>query len=129
MSLQMWKHIVAKGLTLNVGERREFQVHKAAVLKIGRQPEAVYYSVVIRSSKDPDRIYDLAFALSAFTMPLNVFTPKQYRFLYLYCARARFRNRKLTANFYPAKFVSDVIGFDTRHTMFRRTRRSRSRIR
>jgi hypothetical protein len=56
------KHIVASSLSLGRGAEKSFDVKKAAVIAGEKEPEIVYYSVVIRDNRDPDRIYDLAFA-------------------------------------------------------------------
>ncbi len=114
-----WKTIVAPSLSLAPGEEKEFNVTKATVAKVEKnQPEALYYSVVIRNSKHPDRIYDLAFALPAFTVPPNKIFPKQYPFLYLYWHTADVPKSESYRNFYPPQFVSDTVLFDTSHTMF-----------
>jgi LmbE family N-acetylglucosaminyl deacetylase len=114
----MWKHIVARALALEPGEEKRFDVTKAAVVQAGNQPVIVYYSVVIRDTDDPDRIYDLAFAPPAFTAPPNTEYPKQYPFLYLYSHLADVMRSETYRHFYPPRFVSDVIQFDTSHTMF-----------
>src|SRR5581483_9165078 len=80
----MWKHIVTASLSLPPGGEKEFHVEKAAVARADKEPVAIYYSVVIRDSRKPDHIYDLAFALPAFTSPADQPLPKQYPFLYLY---------------------------------------------
>jgi hypothetical protein len=54
-----------------------------ATVQVGKEPAVIYYSVAIRDSRDPDRIYDLAFAPAAFAKPPNTSSPKQYPFLYL----------------------------------------------
>ncbi len=116
----MWKYMVARSLSLAPGEEKEFRVTKATVAQVEHdQPEALYYSVVIRNARQQDRIYDLAFALPAFTVPPNKFFPKQYPFLYLYWHLAEVPKSEAYRDFYPPQFVSDVIRFDTKHTMFR----------
>lgn len=114
----MWKHIVAKSLSLAPGAEKEFDVDKAAVVQTEKQPVLNYYSVVIRDSQEPDRIYDLAFAPPAFTVPPNTSFPKQYPFLYLYSHLNEVSKSEAYRHFYPPQFVSDVIRFDTTHTMF-----------
>ncbi len=114
----MWKHIVARSLSLGPGEEKTFHVEKAAVVQAGKEPVGIYYSVVIRDSRKPDRIYDLAFALPAFTKPPNMPLPKQYPFLYLYWHLRDLPKSEAYRHFYPPEFISDVIQFDTRHTMF-----------
>ncbi len=116
----VWRYVVARSLSLAPGEEKEFRVTKATVAQVEHgQPEALYYSVVIRNSRQQDRIYDLAFALPAFTMPPNKFFPKQYPFLYLYWRLKDVPKSESYREFYPPQFVSDVIHFDTNHTMFR----------
>lgn len=115
----LWKYIVARSLSLAPGEEKEFGVTKATVAQVEHdQPEALYYCVVIRNSRNQDRIYDLAFALPAFTVPPNKFLPKQYPFLYLYWHLSEVPKSESYRHFYPPEFVSDVVNFDTRHTMF-----------
>src|SRR6185437_2630313 len=114
----MWKHIVTKSLSLAPGAEKEFDVNKAAVVQTEKEPMLNYYSVVIRDSQEPDHIYDLAFALPAFTAPPNTSFPKQYPFLYLYSRLNEVSKSEAYRHFYPPQFVSDVIRFDTAHTMF-----------
>ncbi len=114
----MWKHIVDKSLSLAPGATKEFRVKQAAVVQADKEPVAIYYSVVIRDSRQPDRIYDLAFAPPAFTIPVNTPLPKQYPFLYLYWHLTDVPKSQAYRNFYPPEFVSDVIRFDTSHTIF-----------
>ncbi len=115
---KIWKHIVDSSLSLAPGAEREFRVQKAAVVQADKQPEAIYYSVVIRDSRNPDRIYDLAFAPPAFTIPPNTPLPKQYPFLYLYWHLSDVPKSEAYRHFYPPEFVSDVIRFNTNHTMY-----------
>lgn len=115
---KMWKHIVAQSLSLRPGEEKRFDVRKAAVVQAGKEPLIIYYSVVIRDTKDLDRIYDLAFAPAAFTAPPNAEYPKQYPFLYLYWHLSDVPRSEAYRHFYPGRFVSDVIELDTKHTMF-----------
>jgi LmbE family N-acetylglucosaminyl deacetylase len=114
----MWKHIVTKSLSLAPGAEKEFDVNKAAVVQTEKEPMLNYYSVVIRDSQEPDHIYDLAFALPAFTAPPNTSFPKQYPFLYLYSRLNEVSKSEAYRHFYPPEFVSDAISFDTTHTMF-----------
>ncbi len=114
----MWKHIVDSSLSLLPGEQKEFRVDKAAVVQAEKEPVAIYYSVVVRDSRDPDHIYDLAFAPPAFTIPPNTPIPKQYPFLYLYWHLRDVSKSQAYRTFYPPQFVSGVIHFDTSHTMF-----------
>ncbi len=114
----IWKYIVARSLSLGPGEEKTFHVQKAAVVQAEKEPVGIYYSVVIRDTHRQDRIYDLAFALPAFTRPPNTPLPKQYPFLYLYWHLADLPKSEAYRHFYPPEFVSDVIRFDTSHTMF-----------
>ena len=114
----IWKHIVANELQLRPGEEKTFHVQNAAVIDAGKQPVGIYYSVVIRDTQHPDRIYDLAFALPAFSRPPNMELPKQYPFLYLYWHLSDVPKSQSYRHFYPPEYVSDVIHFDTSHTMF-----------
>jgi LmbE family N-acetylglucosaminyl deacetylase len=117
--LHSWKYLVARSLTLGPGEEKVFEVKKATVAQVEHnEPEALYYSVVIRNSRQADRIYDLAFAPPAFTVPPNRSFPKQYPFLYLYWRLKDVPKSESYREFYPPDFVSDVIRFDTTHTMF-----------
>lgn len=115
---KMWKHIVAQSLSLNPGEEKHFDVTKAAVVQADKEPGIIYYSVVVRDSHDPDRIYDLAFAPAIFSAPPNTEYPKQYPFLYLYWHLSDVPRSEVYRHFYPARFVSNMIEFDTNHTMF-----------
>ena len=113
-----WKTIVAGSLALAPGEQQEFHVHKAAVVQAGKEPVVIYFSVVVRDSRDPNRIYDLAFAPPAFTSPPNVSEPKAYPFLYLYSHLTDVPKSEAYRHFYPPEFVSDAIQFTTGHTLF-----------
>ncbi len=114
----IWKKIVARSLSLMPGEQREFEVENAATVQAGKEPAVIYYSVVIRDSRDPERIYDLAFAPAAFAKPPNTSFPKQYPFLYLYGHLRDVPRSETYRHFYPPRSVSGSIEFDTRHTMF-----------
>lgn len=114
----MWKHIVATSLSLAAGEQQQFNVEIAAVVQAGKEPVVIYYSVVIRDSREPDLIYDLAFAPPAFTRPPNTAFPKQYPFLYLYQHLADMQRSDTYRHFYSPRFLSSAIEFDTAHTMF-----------
>lgn len=113
----MWKQVVEKSLTLAPGAQQEFEVKDAAVIQV-KEPVVVYYSVVLRDSREPDHIYDLAFAPAAFTTPANVAFPKQYPFLYLYQHLGDMWRSDTYRHFYPPRFVSSAIEFDTAHTLF-----------
>ena len=113
-----WKTIVADGLALPAGVQKEFAFHSAAVVRADKEPVVIYYAVVIRDSTHPERIYDLAFAPPAFTVPPNQPSPKQYPFLYLYPHLADLSKAEAYRQFRPARFVSEAIRFDTAHTMF-----------
>lgn len=112
-----WKTIVADRLALDPGERKEFYTEKAAVVQ-ATEPVDIYFSVVIRDSTREDRIYDLAFALPAFTIPPGKPLPKQYPFLYLYQHLSDVPKSESYRHFYPPEFVSDVIRFGPEQTMF-----------
>ena len=114
----MWKTVITDSLTLGPGQHKEFRVEKAAVVQAEKEPVSIYYSVVIRDHLHPDRIYDLAFAPPAFTTPPNTPLPKQYPFLYLYQHLRDVPKSEAYRHFYPPPFVSDLIKFDTSHTMF-----------
>jgi LmbE family N-acetylglucosaminyl deacetylase len=113
-----WKTIVADALALPAGAEREFTSHGAAVVRADKDPVVIYFAVVIRDTTHPERIYDLAFAPPAFTVPPNQPLPKQYPFLYLYPHLTDFSKAEAYRHFYPARFVSDAIRFDAAHTMF-----------
>src|SRR5581483_1781938 len=113
-----WKSIAADPLALGPGEEREFRMKKAAVVQADKEPVDIYFSAVIGDSTHQERIYDLAFALPAFTVPPGKPLPKQYPFLYLYNHLADVPNSEAYRHFYPPQFVSSDIVFDTRHTMF-----------
>lgn len=114
----LWKHIVTKSLSLPPHGRKEFDVQNAAVVQAPKEPVLIYYSVVIRDSRQPDRIYDLAFAPPAFTTPPNQPLPKQYPYLYLYLHLSDVPKSQSYRHFYPPEFVSRFIAFDTDHTIF-----------
>lgn len=114
----LWKHIVAPSLSLAPGAQKEFDVTQAAVVQAEKEPLIIYYSVVIRDNRNPDSIYDLAFAPAAFTAPPNTAFPKQYPFLYLYWHLADVPRSEAYRHFYAPRFVSGVIEFNTSHTMF-----------
>jgi LmbE family N-acetylglucosaminyl deacetylase len=116
-----WKTIIAKDLSLGAGEQKTFYFEKAAVVQADKDPVAIYYSVVIRDTRTPDHIYDLAFAPPAFTSPPNSPLPKQYPFLYLYWHLSDLPKSASYRQFYPPEYVSDVIHFDVSHTMFTET--------
>ena len=113
-----WKTIMAASLSLSPGEQKVLHVDKAAVVQAAKEPVAIYYSVVIRNSRKPQDIYDLAFAPPAFTVPANTPLPKQYPFLYLYWRLRDLSKSEAYRQFYPPEYVSDVVHFDTSHTMF-----------
>lgn len=114
----LWKHIVAASLSLPPRSEKEFTVENAAVVQAEKEPTINYYSVVIRDHRRPERIYDLAFAPPAFTVPPNKPVPKEYPFLYLYQHLSDVPKSETYRHFYPPEFVSDVITFETSHTMF-----------
>lgn len=114
----MWKSVAATGLALEAGEERTFHMQKAAVIQSGNEPVESYYTVVVRDSTHLDRIYDIAYPLPAFGRPPNTPLPKQYPFLYLYWHLRDVKKSESYRHFYPPEFVSDVVQFDTSHTMF-----------
>ncbi len=113
-----WKAVAAQSLTLPPGGEREFRVQKAAVVQAPKDPVAIYFSVVVHDSRDPNHIYDLVASPAAFTFPPNTDFPKQYPFLYLYPRLQDVPKSEAYRHFYPPEFVSDVITFDSSHTMF-----------
>ncbi len=115
----VWKTVVTNSLSLEPGADKEFHVRNAAVVQAGKEPVNIYFSVVPRDSENPERIYDLAFALPAFTVPPNTPHPKQYPLLYLYQRERDVPKSETYRHFDPPQFVSDVIRFDTAQTTFR----------
>ena len=113
-----WKTIVAGNLSLAPGEEKTFHAQKTAVVQAGKEPVAILFSVVIRDNHKLDQIYDLAFAPPAFTSHPGIFEPKAYPALYLYPHLTDVPKSETYRHFYPPEFVSDVITFDTTHTMF-----------
>jgi LmbE family N-acetylglucosaminyl deacetylase len=114
----IWKHIVSDSLSLSPGEEKTFDAKKAAVVRADKEPVVIYYSVVVRDSRDPERIFDLAFAPPAFTRPINSSLTKQYPFLYLYSHLADLPKSEAYRQFYPSRLISDAISFERGHTMF-----------
>ncbi len=114
----MWKYIVDSSLSLDPGEEKIFHAQKAAVVHVDKEPEGVYYSVVVRDSRNPDHIYDLAFVPPAITIPINTPLPKQYPFLYSYLHLRDVVKSEAYRTFYPPEFISSVIHFETSHTIF-----------
>ena len=113
-----WKTVADSSLSLEPGEIKEFRLKHAAVLQAGEDETYVYFSAVIRDGLQPDRIYDLAFALPAITSPLTRHPAKSYPFLYLYRTLKDVPKSESYRQFYPPAYVSDTIRFDTAHTMF-----------
>jgi LmbE family N-acetylglucosaminyl deacetylase len=113
-----WKTIAAKSLSLEPRAEKEFRLANAATVQAKDQQTNIYFSAIIRDSEQPDRIYDLAFALPAITAPLEESAPKQYPSLYLYSNLKEVPASESYRHFYPAAFVSDVVSFDQSHTMF-----------
>ncbi len=114
----MWRTIIADSLSLPAGGEKEFRAEKSAVVQAGNEPVVIYFSVVIRDGRQPDRIYDLAFAPPAFTVPANTPLPAAYPFLYLYSHLSDLPKSEAYRQFYPPEFVSGAITFNTEHTMF-----------
>lgn len=115
---QPWKTVIAQSLSLSPGAEKEFRVEKAAVVQAPEAPVDIYFSVVISDNRDPNHIYDLVASPSAFTFPPNTEFPKQYPRLYLYSRSGDVPKSEAYRQFYPPEFVSNVITFDTSHTMF-----------
>jgi len=113
-----WKTIATDSLSLAPGETREFHLDKAAVVRAETKQANIYYSAVIRDSKEPDHIYDLAFALPAITAPLKQQAAKAYPVLYLYPDLENVPTSQHYRRFYPPAYVSDTISFNMKHTMF-----------
>jgi LmbE family N-acetylglucosaminyl deacetylase len=114
-----WAAVIADPLTLEPDQERHFSIPRAAVVNSGSEPEVAYYSVIIRDSRQRDRIYDLAFTNPVFLRPPILSTPKRYPFLYLYPREREVPKSETYRQFYPPEFVSDKIHFDVNHTMFR----------
>ncbi len=115
----VWSTVVADPLTLGPREEKRFPVSNAAVVQAGSEPSVTAYSVIIRDSKQRDRIYDLAFTNPVFVHPPNKSVPKAYPYTYLYPRLADVPKSEIYRQFYPPQFVSDKIRFDASHTMFR----------
>jgi LmbE family N-acetylglucosaminyl deacetylase len=113
-----WKTLVADDLSLGPGEQKEFRIDKAAVVQAGAAPVVISFAVVLRDSRDTDKIYDLSFVPPAFTIPPNTPQPVQYTTSYLYRRLADLDKAWTYRQFYPSEFVSSTIHFDTTHTMF-----------
>jgi len=118
-----WKAVADSHLSLLPGETKEFRMTKAAIAHVGPDGTETYayFSAVIRDARYADRIYDLAFSLPAITSPASYHTgalPKAYPALYLYHQLKNVPDSESYRQFYPASYVSDVIHFDTSHTMF-----------
>ncbi len=113
-----WKTIAAKSLSLEPGAEKEFRLANAATVEAKDEQINIYYSAVIRDAEQPDHIYDLAFALPAITAPLQQSAPKQYPSLYLYSTLKEVPASESYRHFFPAAYVSDVVSFDKKHTMF-----------
>lgn len=113
-----WKTVADSSLSLGPGEIKEFRLRHAAVVRAGADETYVYFSAVIRDGLQQDRIYDLAFALPAITAPLSKHATNSYPFLYLYRTLKDVPQSESYRQFYPPEYVSNVIRFDTAHTMF-----------
>jgi len=116
---KVWTSVIAESLTLEPHAEKEFRAAKAAVVQAGDEPATAWYSVVIRDSRERDRIYDLAFSSAVFIRPPNTYAPKRYPFLYLYPRVSEVSKSEAYRDFYPPEFVSDKIRFETSHTVFR----------
>ncbi len=113
-----WKTVADNSLSLAPGATKEFRLKDAARVQATDGQTNIYFSAVIRDSEKPDHIYDLAFALPAITAPLKNINSKAYPTLYLYPTLKKLPASESYRNFFPAAYVSDVIAFDTKHTMF-----------
>ena len=113
-----WKTVATDSLSLAPGATKEFRLEKAAVVHAETKQNNIYYSAVIRDAREPDHIYDLAFALPAITAPLTAAASKAYPVLYLYPDVATVPVSERYRHFYPPAYVSDTISFDMKHTMF-----------
>lgn len=110
--------VATDSLSLAPGATKEFRLEKAAVVHAEGKQKNIYYSAVIRDAKEPDRIYDLAFALPAITAPLTSAAAKAYPVLYLYPDTESVPVSERYRRFYPPAYVSDTISFNVKHTMF-----------
>jgi LmbE family N-acetylglucosaminyl deacetylase len=113
-----WKTIADSSLSLGPKEKKEFLLNRAAVVQADASQKYVYFSAVIRDELQKDRIYDLAFSLPAITATLSKNRAKSYPSLYLYHQLKNVPESESYRQFYPPSYVSDVIRFDTTHTMF-----------
>jgi LmbE family N-acetylglucosaminyl deacetylase len=118
-----WKKIADSNLSLRPGEIKEFRLSKATVVQVESDgaEDYHYFSAVIRDGVHTDRIYDLAFSLPAITSAASRdpgTSPKAYPSLYLYHQLKNVPDSESYRHFYPAAYVSDVIHFNTAHTMF-----------
>ena len=118
-----WKTVADSNLSLRPGEIKEFRLPRAAVVQVGSDGAETYayFSAVIRDAVETDRIYDLAFSLPAITSAASSqpgTSPKAYPSLYLYHQLKNVPDSESYRQFYPPSYVSDVIHFDTAHTMF-----------
>ncbi len=113
-----WKTVADSSLSLGPGEIREFRLKQAATVQAGANETYAYFSAVIRDGLQKDRIYDLAFSLPAITAALTRHPAKSYPFLYLYDQLKNVPESESYRQFYPPLYVSDVIRFNTSHTMF-----------
>jgi LmbE family N-acetylglucosaminyl deacetylase len=118
-----WKTVADSNLSLGPGQIKEFRLPRAAIVQVGSDGAETYayFSAVIRDAMQTDRIYDLAFSLPAITSPASYkpgASPKAYPSLYLYRELKNVPESESYRHFYPAAYVSDVIRFETSHTMF-----------
>jgi LmbE family N-acetylglucosaminyl deacetylase len=113
-----WKTVATDSLSLAPGATREFRLENAAVVHAEHKQANIYYSAVIRDARQPDHIYDLAFALPAITAPVGGATSKAYPMLYLYSDLSKVPLSEHYRRFYPPAYTSDTISFNAKHTMF-----------
>ena len=110
--------VVSESLLLEPGESKQLPASQVATARGGDKPAVTGYVVSIWD-KDRKYLYDLAFTQPIFLRPPNTEFPKTYPFLYLYPTLADVKERATAyRHFYPARYVSDVLRFDTSHTMF-----------
>jgi LmbE family N-acetylglucosaminyl deacetylase len=116
---RIWQHAFVEDLSLPPHEQKILRAGGIAKAEVDDEPIGDYFAVVASDGNDPGRIYDLAFPLPAFVRPPNVICPKQYPFLYLYWHLRDVPASQAYRHFYPPRYVSEEIHFNTAHTMFR----------
>lgn len=110
--------VIDESLQLEPGESKQLPAKRVATARGGNQPAVTGY-VVALWDKERRTLYDIAFTKPVFLRPPNIDYPKQYPFLYLYPTLRDVEQRAMAyRQFYPPGFVSDVVRFDTTHTIF-----------